>query len=280
MALHVEESSDYLKYVSQLERRVEEQAQLICLLNEKLAGYESASESHPVVDDDTTRVHDRQKKDERSSVTFIGSRKSEMVRSVVNKKYTQYFVTRVNPDVSAEVLARDLLSSMEGLSSVRCSRMKTKHTSYASFHIVIPSELSHLVESDGAWPEGSFVKIFSGRLLENYILEFFDSDRSVSVSNGSGVEDRPPAKKTTNSPAKHTGSSSELRRRSGGVTSPWNSSVRGLKSMVKPIKPNSQCSDGGPAANGNNKLRPVRMQPVDSVSPKNVRRTRQMVKIS
>ncbi|CAA2962605.1 Hypothetical predicted protein, partial [Olea europaea subsp. europaea] len=73
-------------------------------------------------------------------------------------KYTAYFISRVHPDVSAEALSRDLLSGVGEMTSVRCTKMKTRHGSHASFHIVMPADQCHLMESADAWPEGSLVK--------------------------------------------------------------------------------------------------------------------------
>lgn len=180
---------DLMKYVRQLEKRVEEQEQLIALLNEKLDSSKSSRPvgSKPSAADVVRGHHVSRGNDDRSGVSFVGSRRSVNVSSVVTKKYTQYFVTRVSPDVTAETLAKDLLSNVEDLTAVKCSKMKTKHSSYASFHVTVPAELGHLVESEGAWPEGSLAKNFSGKLLSNYILESFDTDAPEKpLKKGSG----------------------------------------------------------------------------------------------
>ncbi|KAI5754557.1 hypothetical protein M8J77_009532 [Diaphorina citri] len=53
---------------------------------------------------------------------------------------------------------------------VVCSKMKTRHTSYSSFHLSIPEDQKDLINCNDAWPEGVLVKPFTGKLLKNYIL--------------------------------------------------------------------------------------------------------------
>lgn len=170
------------KYVDQLEKRILEQEkrllaqeELIALLKEKLAAGSAIAGTSGAGDRRGPRIP------EDRVISFVGSRKSDNIQSVVHTKYTAYFVSRVHPDVSAEALSGDLLSNVKELTSIRCTKMKTRHASYASFHVVIPADQCNLVETDGAWPEGSFVRIFSGRLLPNYISETFDSNTPVKV---------------------------------------------------------------------------------------------------
>lgn len=174
------QSEEFMKYVRQLEKRVQEQEQLITLLNEKLA----ALSSGPNARDAEKEGAKPMKPESRDSSSFVGSRKSTQVPSVVPTRYNQYFVSRVNPEVTAETLAQDLLSTVTGLTSVKCSKMKTRYSSYASFNVVIPVDLGHLVESGSAWPEGALVKTFTGRLLPAYVLEFYNSEApSQSLSD-------------------------------------------------------------------------------------------------
>lgn len=212
------------KYVLQLEKRILEQEQLIALLNEKLAAVTSSSKAGAEAGTSGTGGRFVSRKPDDRGVSFVGSRKSDNVHVVANTKYTSYFVSRVHPDVTAEVLAKDLLANVEEMSSVRCTKMKTRHTSYASFQVVIPADQGHLVESDGAWPEGSFVKLFSGRLLPAYVKECFDSnsppkvpekpkvpalkksDSSSSVKT-TGIQNKAPASSSSPSNARHAGSS-------------------------------------------------------------------------
>ncbi|KAI5716875.1 hypothetical protein M8J76_013790 [Diaphorina citri] len=100
-----------------LEKRVLEQEQLISLLNEKLAALtrskEASSGASSSLADVVGGKHVKRKQGERSSVSFMGSRESAAVPSVVPTKYTQYFASRIDPNVSAEAFARDLMSGAE-----------------------------------------------------------------------------------------------------------------------------------------------------------------------
>lgn len=279
LASQTEHSDAYASYVSQLEKRVVEQEQLIQLLNEKLASRTATDVvPGPSYSDVTGTKHDRQKQDDRSSITFVGSRKSTLVTSVVPSNYIQYFVSLVNPEVSAKVLAEDLQSGADGLTSVKCNKMKTKHPSYASFHVTIPCEQSHLVESDGAWPEGSFVKNFSGRLLPGYIMETFDSNNPQSTSNSGGkVQTKRVSKDIVKPVVKPTktvtkvGSSSTS---ASSSSSPLNTSRNTLNSSL-PKKDNVQSASSGKSTSG---TRSNKVVEDSSSSPKN-RRSQRTAKI-
>lgn len=192
------------KYVAQLEKRVLEQEQLITLLNEKISSMSSsegsgsggASFASVAATSRSSNSRAVRRSEERTSISFIGSRKSENVQSVPALKYAQYFVSRVDPATTAEVLTRDLLSNVEGLSTVKCSKIKSRHS---GFHLTIPAEQSHLVETADVWPEGSFMKVFSGRLLASYVTECFDTN--PPAAGKPALQSKPPASKPSSSKA-------------------------------------------------------------------------------
>ncbi|KAI5754712.1 hypothetical protein M8J77_010880 [Diaphorina citri] len=210
------------RYVEQLEKRLLEQEkrlvaqeELISLLKEKMA----AGDTVAVAGTSGAAHHRLSRRPDDRGVSFVGSRKSDNIQAVVPTKYTAYFVTRVHPDVSAEALAKDLLSNVEEMTSVKCSRMKTRYTSYSSFHVVVPAEQCQLVESDDAWPEGSLVKVFSGRLLPKFVLDTFDSNAPEKTRN-TGPKKTKQTKQTT---AKTSVRPSVA---SGSVNSPTNGRVQ------------------------------------------------------
>lgn len=188
------------KRVKEQEKRVKEQEQLIALLNEKIIALDSGSKrggrdvrtpcssdagvsgvlSPPV-----------------SSLTqsFVGSRKTNLA-SVATAKDCQLFVSRLNPSVTAADLARNLMDEVAEVQSVKCCRMKTKYSKYASFHIVVPEAQKQFVLTESAWPEGVFVKIFAGKLLDNYILESFDSETNETTVPPSSPQVRKTSKST------------------------------------------------------------------------------------
>ncbi|KAI5735050.1 hypothetical protein M8J77_013462 [Diaphorina citri] len=206
------QSVDISQYVYQLEKRVVEQAQLINLLNDKIAQLEASggvksfsqvvsknnSSDVPCASTNATKppvlpMSAIGRPKPAPALSFIGSRKTD-IATVPSKRYCQFFVTRINPDISSKKLGENLLSSVPDLSSVKCSRIKTKHSSYASFHVVVPEIEKSLVCSGDVWPEGTLVKQFVGKLLKNYVLETFSSDSPDDVpdsrnstDHGSGV---------------------------------------------------------------------------------------------
>lgn len=265
MAPMSEQSDSYASYVTQLEKRVLEQEQLIGLLNEKLAALQSSSGaglSSSLSDVVGGKHHVQRKAENRNSVKFMGSRKSDVVSSVVTTKYSQYFVSRINPVVSAEAFTHDLMSSAEGLTSIKCSKMKTRHSSYTSFHVVIPADQCSLVEKDSAWPEGSFVKIFEGRLLPNFIIESFDSTAPLKLDSGTGAGK--VVKQKTTDTMKSSSAAKTSRQTGALVSSPLNGSGSGSSNTSKTSKSSSQGANGVTSAK-----RPD--LDVAVVSPKNLR---------
>ncbi|KAI5735128.1 hypothetical protein M8J77_014587 [Diaphorina citri] len=201
-------SIDVERYVAQLEKRLLEQEQLISLLNQKIAGLESAdggggsyanvlkagtsgSSGGGERSSGGSGVEQRKSSSNVQGPSFVGSRKTT-ISSVPTIRYSQFFATRLSPSITADELANDLLKDVADLTSVKCCKLKTKHHSYSSFHVVVPEEQKQLVSCDAAWPEGAFVKEFSGRLLQSYVLESFDSStnefKSFSTSAAAGSD--------------------------------------------------------------------------------------------
>uniref|UniRef100_A0A8D8TYR6 Uncharacterized protein n=1 Tax=Cacopsylla melanoneura TaxID=428564 RepID=A0A8D8TYR6_9HEMI len=161
------------------------------------------------------------------------------------------------------------MSSVPDMTSVRCSKMKTRHTSYASFHVVIPADQCHLVDSEGAWPEGSFVKIFSGRLLPSFVLESFDSSAPLTAPVGKGKPKEPKKTATTSNKAP-----SNRQPKPPVVNSPRSDGSGGRLSTGSTFSPLSSAPSGGRAnVSGNSTGANKRTDKVPT-SPKNSRPVR------
>lgn len=198
------ESVSIDRYVSQLENRIQEQAQLIKLLNEKIANLESGTDASPKFSDVVkgTPTGDASTSGRtagggnksRSAFLVIGSKKSD-ISCVPTVRYFQLFVTRIDPSTSPRKLAESLMTAAPELSSVVCSKMVTKHNSYASFHVVVLEVEKPLICSNDVWPEGSLVKQFHGKLLKTHVLDVFNSVKpdevfsKVSDSGAKGVSE-------------------------------------------------------------------------------------------
>lgn len=165
-------------YVHQLEKRVAEQEQLISLLNEKIVWLESnaggnlASSSGAPFNPDVTDV-EKLNLCEKQIPHFTGSR----VTNISSVRYIQFFVSRIHPSTTAALLAQNLQTAVPEL-SIKCSKMLTRYDSYASFHVVVPEDQGHLLSNESIWPQGSFVKLFEGKLLKSHIIETFNNQIS------------------------------------------------------------------------------------------------------
>ncbi|KAI5715797.1 hypothetical protein M8J77_022552 [Diaphorina citri] len=144
--------------------------------------------------------------------------------------------TRINPEISAKELGEGLWSGAPELSSVKCSKLKTKYDSYTSFHSIVREAEKVLISSEEVWPEGALVKLFSGKLLKSPVTDYFNSDspdkNQMACSSRGNV--RPVAAKGSQSKA--------VRGKSATATVPVASSsvaVSGASSVGAKAKPNT-----------------------------------------
>lgn len=254
---------DVEKYMVQLEKRVMEQEQLIALLNEKIAGLESGKvQSYASVAQAGTSQDGGSAARVRSSsslgdsgLTFVGSKKTT-ISSVVTVRYTSFFVSRLDPSLSATDLAKDLLKDAEGLTSVKCSKMQTKHSSYSSFHVAVPEEQKQHVSSGDVWPEGSFVKLFFGRLLPSHVLESFDSQSNEYQSFSAHTQRKP-----------HTVKSNDVGP-SSSSTNVKKPTTDNKKAPVKPVLPRPSSGSTVESSSPKNQVSPKNLRSAKTTKPR------------
>jgi hypothetical protein len=78
------------------------------------------------------------------------------------------FGSRFSPDVSAKDTENCLLEQLK-LSSVTCTRLRTKFKSRASFHVLVNEEGFPLINNTGVWPSGCLIAPLFGRLSAEQI---------------------------------------------------------------------------------------------------------------
>jgi hypothetical protein len=78
------------------------------------------------------------------------------------------FVSRFSPDVTASDVEKSLKDRLQ-LAPLACTRLKTKHNSYASFHVPVEEDDFHLVYNTGVRPNGCLTAPYYGRLSPNQI---------------------------------------------------------------------------------------------------------------
>lgn len=79
------------------------------------------------------------------------------------------FVSRFAPDVTESEINQYLRS--RNLKPIKVTRLKTKHDSYASFHVEIDEQNFGSVFSAECWPEGCFVSEFYGVLRNEQLFQ-------------------------------------------------------------------------------------------------------------
>jgi hypothetical protein len=100
---------------------------------------------------------------------MIGVRSSSSL-SVVQKsvRMRSLIVSRFSPEVTAADVEKSLKDQLQ-LASIACTRLKTKHNSYASFHVSVPEDDFHLTNNTGVWPNGCLIAPYYGRLSADQI---------------------------------------------------------------------------------------------------------------
>jgi hypothetical protein len=78
------------------------------------------------------------------------------------------FVSRFGPEVTAQDIKNSLEEQLK-LTSLSCTRLKTKFNSYASFHISVNEDDFPLINNTSVWPSGCLIAPFYGRLNADQI---------------------------------------------------------------------------------------------------------------
>jgi hypothetical protein len=100
------------------------------------------------------------------------------------------FVSRFATDVTSTDIEKSLNEQLK-LTSLTCTRLKTKFNSYASFHILVGEDDFHLINNTGVWPSGYLIAPFFGRLNLDQIYSALSSSSRPS-SPGAGVSSLDP----------------------------------------------------------------------------------------
>jgi hypothetical protein len=119
-------------------------------------------------------------------VPMIGVRISSSL-SVVQKRVRRksLFVSRFYPEVTASDVENSLKEQLP-LASLTCTRLKTKHNSYASFHVSVVEDDFHLINNTGVWPNGCLIAPYYGRLNPDQIYTAETSATSRPPTPGAG----------------------------------------------------------------------------------------------
>jgi hypothetical protein len=101
--------------------------------------------------------------------------------------------------VNASEVEKSLKDQLQ-LASLTCTRLKTKHNSYASFHVSVNEDDFPLINNTGVWPNGVLVAPYYGRLSPEQIYCAEAPARSRPPSPGAS-RPRPPSPPSVDSVA-------------------------------------------------------------------------------
>ena len=124
-------------------------------------------------------------------VAMIGAGSSSSLSVVQKRRTKSLFVSRFSPDVTASDVENSLKDQLQ-IPSLTCTRLKTKHSSYASFHVSVPEDDFSLINNAGVWPNGCLIAPYYGRLSPDQIFKFEEPATARPPSPGAGKL-HPPA---------------------------------------------------------------------------------------
>ncbi|KAG0426831.1 hypothetical protein HPB47_026080 [Ixodes persulcatus] len=93
----------------------------------------------------------------------VGTGKASKVGVVSRPRKAALFVSRLAPDTTASdviLLVEPLLNG----NPICCSKMKTKHETYSSFHVEVNQDSFEVINRPEVWPDGCIFHPFFGRL--------------------------------------------------------------------------------------------------------------------
>jgi hypothetical protein len=109
---------------------------------------------------------------------MVGVRNSSCLPATTKKpKLKSLFISRLGPDVSASDVENYLQAHLN-LSSLTCTKLKTKFNSYSSFCVSVTEDDFPLVNDSGAWPNGCLIAPFYGRLSPEQIYTLECPDKA------------------------------------------------------------------------------------------------------
>lgn len=97
----------------------------------------------------------------------VGANNTSDILSVPRRPLKKaLFVSRLHPDTSAADVTK-LVNSVVTDNSAECTQLKSKYTSYASFHVSVSAESFAVVNDATVWPLGCLFRPFRGLLRED-----------------------------------------------------------------------------------------------------------------
>jgi hypothetical protein len=106
---------------------------------------------------------------------------------VKNIKTKALFVSRFSPEVTADDVHRSIKEQLS-LDKLVCTRLKTKFSTYASFHISVKEDDFPLINDTGIWPSGCLIAPYYGKLMPDQIFTSVTPDAGVHPAPSSSAD--------------------------------------------------------------------------------------------
>jgi hypothetical protein len=122
----------------------------------------------------------------KSRTLMFGVRNTSTLPVIAKKEnHISLFVSRFSPEVTAQHIEKSL--DQLKISSLTCTRLKTKFSTYVSFHISVNEEDFPSINNTGVWPTGCLIAPFSGRLNPKQIYSPEAPTISVNIKQPGDV---------------------------------------------------------------------------------------------
>lgn len=99
---------------------------------------------------------------------LIGTGSASTLRAATRRSTKSFFVSRLAPESTCKDL-EEYIKSEINVTLIKCTPIKTKFNTYASFHVSVDVDDFDKLNREDAWPAGIIVKPFHGRLYSDII---------------------------------------------------------------------------------------------------------------
>jgi hypothetical protein len=98
----------------------------------------------------------------RTRIPLFGNNSSSTLKTVPKRARTKaLFVSSFSPEVTSADVEQSLNDQLK-LVSLTCTKLKTKFSSYSSFHIAVSEDDFQLINDTAVWPVGCIIAPYYG----------------------------------------------------------------------------------------------------------------------
>ena len=148
----------------------------------------------PTANEDGFKIVTRKK----SRKPMVGESAACQLGVVKKPRRRAVFTSRFDPSVTAQQIVTSLKNQLN-IDDIIATKLRTKHNSYASFHVSVKEENFNLINNTVVWPTGCLISPFYGKLHTD---QHFDARPNtqvppVALSRSTPITSSPTPRTTT-----------------------------------------------------------------------------------